>query len=187
MVNLDQPTIRAQEREMAMQRPRVLAALPGEGGDAVVLSEQEKKLPEVAAGWKRHSFNEYVCEKISLHRTIRDDRCQECIDAEYLEILPTASVVIVFHNEAKCTLLRTIYSVLENSPVSMLKEIILIDDFSDLEARPDMGVFLENYIKKHFQKYVSNELPINILYKFFLLAFFFNFLFNLQVKRPISC
>jgi hypothetical protein len=76
MVDLDQPTIRAQDRKMVMQRPRVLAALPGEGGDAVVLSAEEKKLPEVAAGWKRHSFNEFVCEKISLHRTIKDGRCQ---------------------------------------------------------------------------------------------------------------
>jgi polypeptide N-acetylgalactosaminyltransferase len=79
---------------------------------------------------------------------------------EYLEVLPTASVVIVFHNEAKCTLLRTIHSVLENSPVSMLKEIILIDDKTDLEARPDMGAYLETYIKKHFRKYVRNGLPI---------------------------
>ncbi|CAG5094216.1 Oidioi.mRNA.OKI2018_I69.XSR.g13356.t1.cds [Oikopleura dioica] len=37
----------------------------------------------------------------------------------------------------------------------MLKEIILIDDFSDLEARPDMGDYLDKYIKKHFRNYVK--------------------------------
>ena len=49
----------------------------------------------------------------------------------YPEDLPTASVVIAFHNEGWSPLLRTVHSVLKRSDPRYLKEIILVDDFSD--------------------------------------------------------
>ncbi|CAF3602490.1 unnamed protein product [Rotaria sp. Silwood1] len=107
---------------------------PGEMGNAVridkdKLSKEEKQ--KYDDGWKNNAFNQYVSDMISLRRTLADIRDPECKKVEFHPNLPDTSVIIIFHNEARSTLLRTVYSVLDRSPAHLLKEIILVDDFSD--------------------------------------------------------
>lgn len=121
---------------------------PGENGKAVSitkekLSEEERK--KFDEGWKNNAYNQYASDMISLHRSLPDTRDKECLKQEYLEKLPDTSVVICFHNEAWSVLLRTVHSVIDRSPPHLLKEIILVDDFSDMDhlAKP-----LNDYMMK---------------------------------------
>ncbi|CAF1391767.1 unnamed protein product [Rotaria sordida] len=145
--------------------PKTIVKLsdPGENGEGVQLQgEEEKKLGDKSVA--EYGFNEVASEKISLDRHARDTRPEECKYWNYPSVdkLPTASVILVFYDEGWSTLVRTFHSVINTSPKELLKDIILVDDFSDEEH---ITVRLPEYIKqwKGLVKYVRTKQRVGLV------------------------
>lgn len=116
---------------------------PGEGGKAHHLREDQQN--DVAESESQYGMNMVCSDEISLDRTIKDTRLEECKHWNYPTDLPKTSVIIVFHNEGWSVLMRTVHSVINRSPKYLLHEILLVDDFSD---KDHLGKKLENYIQR---------------------------------------
>ena len=108
----------------------------GELGKPVTMPD--KLPPEIKAiydeGWNSHQFNQYLSDLISVNRSLPDGRSDYCKNeaTSYSKNLPATSVIIIFHNEAWSTLIRSVHSVLNRSPEHLIAEVILVDDFSDM-------------------------------------------------------
>lgn len=120
----------------------------GERGDPVVLDESLNS--QVKASISEWGFNMVASDKVSLDREPKDLRHEECKHWDYPpeDMMPTVSVVLVFHNEAWSTLMRTVHSVYNRTPAKILKEVVLIDDGSN---KPHLAQQLEDYIKGKFE------------------------------------
>ncbi|CAI5444693.1 unnamed protein product [Caenorhabditis angaria] len=126
----------------------------GQGGTGVVVPEDKKDVKEKR--FLENQFNVVASEMISVNRTLPDYRTQACRDRsdKYAEKLPKTSIIIVFHNEAWTTLLRTLHSVVNRSPINLLEEIILVDDKSD-----------RDYLRKPLDAYIKRfPIPVHLVH-----------------------
>lgn len=130
---------------------------PGEKGEAV----NEVEPDEEALSQRLFDENGYyglISDKISVNRSVADIRHPKCKKLKYYKELPTVSVIIPFYNDHLSVLLRTIHSVMNRSPASLLREIILINDRSTKDFLYDE---LRNYIRDNFpDKVTLLELPV---------------------------
>ncbi|CAD6188247.1 unnamed protein product [Caenorhabditis auriculariae] len=144
-MDVDPDTKRILERLLSIQS--FGAPHHGQGGTGVSVPEDQKK--EQDKRFLENQFNVLASEMISINRSLPDYRSESCkSNAQGLstQILPKTSIIIVFHNEAWSTLLRTLHSVVNRSPRHMIEEIILIDDKSDREyLRKPLDVYLRRF------------------------------------------
>lgn len=134
------------EYKIAEYERRIIPGL-GDLGFAAELEgldriEGEKTLKKVA-------INTVLSDRMPLNRSLRDPRHSKCKEFTYNSSLQ-ASIVIIFFNELLSVILRTIWSVILQSPPHLLKEIILVDDAStDKELVPLLRHYMNTRLKHH--------------------------------------
>ncbi|KAK3607871.1 hypothetical protein CHS0354_038301 [Potamilus streckersoni] len=117
----------------------------GELGQGISFVGEEKNIAERLM--KHYHINVYASDLIPLNRIVPDSRFINCSRIQYLEDLPSASVIIPFYDEWPSILLRTVYSVINRTPRHLLEEIILVDDGSTMGK---LKSYLDDYIKSSF-------------------------------------
>ncbi|CAL8069733.1 unnamed protein product [Orchesella dallaii] len=123
---------------------RIKPGLGDKGRKATVPSYQKAVADNIM---KKEAFNRLLSEMISPNRTVPDTREAACKNEVYDTDLPTMSVIIIYTNEAFTSLIRTLHSVINRTPSKFLREIVLVDDFSD---HRDLKGKLERYIARKF-------------------------------------
>lgn len=119
---------------------------PGEQGERVDLTDpKEIELNEEL--YKKTGYAVVISDKISVNRSVNDGRPKLCATFKYHAKLPKVSVIIIFFNEVKSVLLRTIHSVVNRTPPELLHEIILVNDHS---ADPELYEPLQEYVRANF-------------------------------------
>lgn len=108
------------------------APIPGAGDGGRPIQLPSRDIIRARDLFPLHGFNILASDRVPLNRSLPDMRSPSCRARDInLRNLPTASVIIVFHNEAWSSLMRTVTSVILRSPSPILKEVILVDDASD--------------------------------------------------------
>ncbi|XP_048201713.1 polypeptide N-acetylgalactosaminyltransferase 5 [Perognathus longimembris pacificus] len=123
---------------------------PGQFGRPVLVPPGKEK--EAEQRWKEGNFNVYLSDLIPVDRAIEDTRPVGCADQQVHNNLPSTSVIMCFVDEVWSTLLRSVHSVLNRSPPHLIKEILLVDDFST-----------KDYLKANLDKYMSQYPKVRIL------------------------
>lgn len=143
---------------------------PGDMGSGVSIPKEKED--EMREKFKINQFNLMASDMVSINRSLPDYRTSRCRDRGAQidpATLPKTSIIIVFHNEAWSTLLRTLHSVVNRSPLNAIEEIILVDDCS----APEKGVFPTHvpqtflyldYLKAPLEQYVKRfPVPIHLI------------------------
>ena len=133
--------------------PKIEGA-PGEMGQRVQTPAELLELKKEK--FKINQFNLVVSDMVSVNRSLRDVRMEACKVKTYPRSLPSTSVIIVFHNEAWSTLLRSLHSIINRSAV-----LLIYKPTSTTSNHPDYHFILPLCIDK-------NRSPVELLHEIIL-------------------
>ena len=99
-----------------------------------------------------------VSNFISIKRRMKDVRQPGCLEKSYdLKQLPKASIVVIFCNELLTFVLRTVWSILLQTPSELLQEIILVDDGSnDTDIVHALPWYIQNRLQNENVRLIRN-------------------------------
>ncbi|KAL6741187.1 hypothetical protein Aduo_014466 [Ancylostoma duodenale] len=116
--------------ENTIIQPKPLPILKLHEFDAEAYIEKGKLKPGEDK-YAANKFNQMASDAASVKREIIDSREHHCKKLSYdTSVLEPTSIIVTFHNEARSTLLRTVFSAMLRSPPHLIHEIILVDDCS---------------------------------------------------------
>ncbi|XP_037978209.2 polypeptide N-acetylgalactosaminyltransferase 35A [Plutella xylostella] len=136
-------------RVLGIKKPSPDPALDKEFG--IIRNAEDVQIRTI--GYNHHAFNTLISQRIGNHRDLPDTRNKLCTAQKYPMILPKASIIICFYNEHFETLMRSIHSIIDRTELQYLREIILVDDYSDLDNLHDNVLKAINGINQKMRQY----------------------------------
>ncbi|KAH8307149.1 hypothetical protein KR044_006054 [Drosophila immigrans] len=124
--------------------------------NGIVESEEHLKLrsvDDIRAYTKRfleYGYNAWLSERLPLRRELPEVRDSRCLNIEYDHEPETVSIVVIFRNEQLATLLRMLHSLRDTTNMTLIGELIVINDYSD------MGIWREELSRRAFTLYVKH-------------------------------
>ncbi|XP_050292814.1 polypeptide N-acetylgalactosaminyltransferase 1 [Anthonomus grandis grandis] len=128
--------------------------IPGLGylGEPAALDGEDALAGEKAL--KKFALNTVLSDRMPLDRKLRDPRNTKCKELSYSPKIK-ASIIVIFYNELMSVILRTVWSVLLQTPSHLLEEIILVDDCStDDKLKHLLSYYLETRLKNYNVKLI---------------------------------
>lgn len=120
---------------------------PGENNKPVLFHRpvSEHIINKIEELYKKYGFNAFASSLVSLNRHLPDVRDEICKNRIYrTDKFSKVSIIIPFYNDEWSLLMRTVHSIIRNSPLHLIEEIILVDDYSTYDFLQDN---LKNYTK----------------------------------------
>ncbi|KAL8274921.1 hypothetical protein Esti_001121 [Eimeria stiedai] len=113
--------------------------------DSLSLDREVPSFDSAACAKRREAFNKtYPFEAAAAAAAAAAAPAADGDEEDVLD--PRASVVIVFHNESLSVLLRSVHSVLNRTSPLLLREVVLVNDYSNPTTHPWLFKELETYV-----------------------------------------